>query len=274
MPIPVLPIIDLSSPTFSDDIDAFFGPQISNWGTEVEACVAALTLDDFIGTSASSVAIGLGAKTFTASTSKQFAAGMYVVVADAAAPSTNSMTGQVTSYDSVTGALAIESLFVHGSGTKTSWIITLSGDPATTGVATVSGDISVTNVTSSGAITSSSPTDGIGYDTGAGGTVQLTSSPRARLDKTCGTVTMISGTLPTFTNEFNQIYMYLDNAEIVSLRDIVEVTMVGTNAGYFTLVPYILSVGTIGFVLTNKTNATRSYTGLKINFSIIRNVAA
>lgn len=85
-----------------------------------------MALDALSATSASSVAIGAGTKNFTITTGKQFLGGMYVILADAAAPSTNAMVGQVTSYNPTTGALVVEVLYVRGSGTIASWLISLS----------------------------------------------------------------------------------------------------------------------------------------------------
>jgi hypothetical protein len=92
--------------------------------TEANAQAAALTLNSTNDTSASSVAIGTGAKTFTVSASKSFQPGMYLVIADTAAPSTNSMYGQVTSYSGTT--LIMNIISVLGSGTKTAWTISQS----------------------------------------------------------------------------------------------------------------------------------------------------
>ncbi|MFZ2172335.1 MAG: hypothetical protein WAW61_22205, partial [Methylococcaceae bacterium] len=248
----------------------FFGPTISTWGNEVEAVASTLTLDSFIGTSSTSNAIGLGAKTFTASINKQFVPGMYVVISDSAAPSTNSMTAQVTAYDIATGVLSVTVLFIRGTGTKTSWIITLSGDPYTSGSTTVSGDISVTNATAAGKLISTSPTAGIGYDTGAGGAVQLIGAPYTSLNKICGTVTMVPGNLDARA----QAYMYLGNNVVSSNKDIILCTMVGANAGYFSIIANAYSTGAIEFVITNKSLSNKSHTGLLINFAIIRNVNA
>jgi hypothetical protein len=72
-------------------------------------------------TSATSNVIGTGAKTFTVTSGKNFVGGMYLVIADNAAPSTNSMYGQVTSYSGT--SLVMNITAVLGSGTKTSWLV-------------------------------------------------------------------------------------------------------------------------------------------------------
>jgi hypothetical protein len=79
-----------------------------------------------VDTSASSNTIASsGSKTFTVSAGKLWTAGQYVVIADTAAPTTNSMFGQISSYSGTTLVLTI--LSSTGSGTKTAWTLTLSG---------------------------------------------------------------------------------------------------------------------------------------------------
>ncbi len=94
--------------------------------TQANAQAAAMNLNSTTDTSASSVLIGTGAKNFTVSAGKSFQPGMYLVLADSAAPSSNSVFGQVTSYDVVTGALVMSVQSVRGSGTKTSWVASQS----------------------------------------------------------------------------------------------------------------------------------------------------
>lgn len=91
---------------------------------EINTHIAALNLNATNDTSASSVAIGTGSKTFTVSASKSFVGGMYLVIADTAAPSTNSMLAQVESYSGTT--LVVTSISFSGSGTKTAWKISQS----------------------------------------------------------------------------------------------------------------------------------------------------
>ncbi len=88
-----------------------------------------------VATSATSdVAIGTGTKTLTVASpsTKGFSANMYVVAVDGA-NSANAMAGLVTSYNATTGALAlsIPADGVSGSGTPSSWTISISGKPAT-----------------------------------------------------------------------------------------------------------------------------------------------
>jgi len=109
--------------TFSTLADAFIAA-LPVFVTEANAQAAALDLNDTIDTSASSVAIGLGAKTFTVTAAKSFQPGMWLIIADDAAPSTNQMFGSITSYSGTTLVMNITS--VLGSGTKTAWTISQS----------------------------------------------------------------------------------------------------------------------------------------------------
>lgn len=85
----------------------------------------------FIATSESSVAIGLGTKTFTIQEGKLFTVGSSVIVTDDAAPTTNYLFGVVTGYSGETLDLDVSA--IGGSGTKAAWTITISGAQGATG---------------------------------------------------------------------------------------------------------------------------------------------
>jgi hypothetical protein len=76
-------------------------------------------------TSTTSVLIGTGSKSLTIQTGKDIVVGMFVLIARTSAP-TNYMAGQVTSYNSETGALVVFVDSVGGSGTYTDWTVSLS----------------------------------------------------------------------------------------------------------------------------------------------------
>lgn len=99
---------------------------LPTWTDEANATAAAMNLTATNDTSSTSNAIGTGAKTFTVTAGKSFQPGMYLVFADAAAPSTNSMFCQVTSYSGT--SLVVSCLSVRGSGTKSSWVISQSAN--------------------------------------------------------------------------------------------------------------------------------------------------
>ncbi|MFL9899062.1 hypothetical protein PQR71_13010 [Paraburkholderia fungorum] len=79
-------------------------------------------------TSTTSLTIGAGAQSLTVQTGKLFVVGMFVTIANTAAP-TNVMYGTVTSYNSSTGALGVSASSVSGSGTFSAWTISVSGGP-------------------------------------------------------------------------------------------------------------------------------------------------
>lgn len=77
---------------------------------------------DFRGTSTSSVLLGTGTKSFTMDTGRFFVPGDIIVATATGITPTTTMTGTVTSYDSVTGALVMDSTVTAGtSGTYASW---------------------------------------------------------------------------------------------------------------------------------------------------------
>jgi hypothetical protein len=84
-------------------------------------------------TSSSSIVSGLGSKSFTLSqTGKAYSLGQTVNVADSTVAVV--MVGVITAYDSTTGAMTINVNNILGSGTFTSWIISVGA--ASGGVAT------------------------------------------------------------------------------------------------------------------------------------------
>ena len=89
--------------------------------SQAQTYAAALT-----GTSATSTTIGTGSKSVTASTGKQWAVGQYVYLARTSVPTTY-MAGQVTAYDSGTGALTVDVVATSGSGTYSDWTISIGG---------------------------------------------------------------------------------------------------------------------------------------------------
>lgn len=99
-----------------------YATQAQGYSTSAAGYSAAIN-----GTSNTSVAIGVGSKTFTTQTYKQFSVGQYIVVARTSAPSTR-MYGQVTSYNATTGELVMDVQLIYGSGTFSDWSIGVAGD--------------------------------------------------------------------------------------------------------------------------------------------------
>lgn len=79
------------------------------------------------GTSTTSLAIGTGTKTLTIQTGKNFVVGQSVTIASTAAPATDWMHGQITAYNSGTGALTVWVTLTGGSGTLAAWTVGLTG---------------------------------------------------------------------------------------------------------------------------------------------------
>lgn len=96
------------------------------------ASAAASYLTPVVSTSVTSLSIGTGSKSLTVDTGKQWVPGMPIKIVVTASPSTNFMTGTVTSYNSGTGALVVDVSAVGGSGTYSAWTLSLqSGTSAT-----------------------------------------------------------------------------------------------------------------------------------------------
>ncbi len=109
------------------DVDADATSAASDAAAAASSAASALAAPGTNATSSTSVAIGLGSKSFTIQTGKDFVVGMVMIVADDAAPTTNTMVGGVTSYNPGTGSLVIDVSNTSGSGTKSAWTISISG---------------------------------------------------------------------------------------------------------------------------------------------------
>lgn len=157
--------------TFNTRADAFLNA-LPTFQSELNAYRAALpstiTGTDYSATSATSVAIATGSKSFTIETGKSFQIGQSVRVASTASPA-NYMDGQVTAHNNSTGALTVNVTAVGGSGTLAAWTVSLL--PAGSGFVTLSGTETLTNKTLTTPVlsgTASGTTAGrVGYLSGA-----------------------------------------------------------------------------------------------------------
>ena len=93
-----------------------------SWANQATAYAAAIN-----GTSTSLITLGVGSKSLTTQTYKQFSAGQYVVIAHTSTPSIR-MYGQVVSYTAATGELVVDVQLIYGTGTYTYWTICVAGD--------------------------------------------------------------------------------------------------------------------------------------------------
>jgi hypothetical protein len=113
--------------TFSTRADAFLSA-LPVFATEVNATANAMNLNATNGSSTNNaIAIAITASVLfnAASTGKSWLGGMYLVVADGAAPATNSMYCQVISYSGAN--LTVKVISITGSGTPASWLISQTG---------------------------------------------------------------------------------------------------------------------------------------------------
>ena len=94
------------------------------------SAASALNAPGTLATSTTNLSIGTGSKTLTIQTGKSLAMGVPLLIADSAAPHTNWMWGQITSYNSETGQLIASVSKSAGSGTLASWSVSLSPDPS------------------------------------------------------------------------------------------------------------------------------------------------
>lgn len=171
-----------SSDQFNVKADALLGAfplLVSQFNTSMSQIPATVLGVDFTGTSSTSVAIATGSKSFTASSGKNWYIGQAVRVSNTATP-TNFMDGQVTAYNSGTGALTVSVSAVGGTGTFAAW--TIGPAIGASNYATLSGVEALTNKTFTTPVlsgTSAGTTAGrIGYSggvyTGGNGSAELT----------------------------------------------------------------------------------------------------
>lgn len=88
-----------------------------------------VTLAALSSTSPTSNTIGVGSKTFATQAGKSYIAGQTLAISSAANP-TNSMGGQVTAYNAVTGSLTANVTSPSGAGTFADWLISVVSSPA------------------------------------------------------------------------------------------------------------------------------------------------
>lgn len=151
-PPPAPSRLDLS-PDFVAKADAFvawYETHVAELNLYTAELPSVISGTDFAGTSTTSLAIGTGSKTFAASAGRNWQIGQPVRAAYTTTPA-NYMDGQVTAYNSVTGALTVNVTAVGGAGTYANWTISLipgaGGSYVTaTGAQTVDGK-TLTNTT-------------------------------------------------------------------------------------------------------------------------------
>jgi hypothetical protein len=124
-----VPRVTQTQPDFDQNTQALLDWLVDEFVPNANETARAMNLNSTTGTSSTSNTIGTGAKTFTANTGRSWQPGMFIVIADIAAPSTNSMIAQVTSYNSANGELVVDVKAAIGSGTKSAWTISQTMNP-------------------------------------------------------------------------------------------------------------------------------------------------
>ena len=114
--------------TFESDADAFFSQLSTTFVNEANALEQSLQASAVTATSTSSLTVATGAQSITTQTGKSWVAGSWLYVINSAAPATY-MVGQVTSYNSGTGALVLNVTTTAGTGTISTWAIAPATPP-------------------------------------------------------------------------------------------------------------------------------------------------
>lgn len=115
---------------FSGKADALLGA-LDDFVDDCNSLEQSLQLVATTATSTTSLAIGTGSKSITTQAGKAWATGSWLYIVSAASVA-NYMQGQVTSYNSTTGALVVNVSVIGGSGTLASWVIGLAVPTAST----------------------------------------------------------------------------------------------------------------------------------------------
>lgn len=132
------------------------------------------------------------------------------------------------------------------------------------------GTVDATSVTSSGEVTSSSPTAGVGYATGAGGYVhQLTNkSTSVTLNKKCGHIQTHSASL-----DANAVVAFEFLNSCIDVDSVIIFNAQTGTAGAYHITTYNIAGGQCVIAIRNMTDGALSE-NLHINFAIINSVSA
>lgn len=89
------------------------------------------------GTSTTSLSVSAASKSLTTQTGKNFVVGQPVMIARTSDPGVTWMSGNITAYDSGTGAMTVNCVITSGSGTFTDWTISLTAPAVQAGLTVV-----------------------------------------------------------------------------------------------------------------------------------------
>lgn len=129
---------------------------ISTTAATSSAASAIQAASTFTSTSTTSNTIGTGSLTFTTQTNKGYAATQFI---ESAHDASNYVAGTVTSYNNSTGVLVMNATNTLGSGTYTSWNLSIIGAPGLNG--TGSGTVTLVTFTGDGTVLSSTPSSAV-----------------------------------------------------------------------------------------------------------------
>ena len=107
-------------------------------GTNGTSGAAGSDGDKYKTTSSTNETIALGSQTFVVETGLSWTTGQTAIVTDASNDA-NYMAGEVTAYNSANGNFTVNVTVVGGSGTKSSWVVNLSGEVGAAGSSGTSG---------------------------------------------------------------------------------------------------------------------------------------
>lgn len=165
------------------------------------SAAATATAAAYFGTSTTSVTIGTGAKSFTTQTGKNFQVGGFLLISSQA-DGANYMHGQVTSYDSGTGALDMNITNTGGAGTLNDWNIYVSGTRGATGAAggpLVDGDYGDVTVSGSGTVITVDGSSATDFLTNS---VRTSGSSGVAIKNSAGTAVATFGSAGTLNTTF------------------------------------------------------------------------
>lgn len=156
--------------------------QAGNASTSASAAAtsaaSALTAPGTSATSTTSLTIGTGSKSLTIQTGKAYSVGQFVIIARTSGP-TNYMSGQITSYNSGTGALDVSVTTTGGGGTYTDWTVSIGVTSLLAGQNTWTGGQNFARATVASAATTADIWSAAGNEIDFTGTATMTNFPAA-----------------------------------------------------------------------------------------------
>jgi hypothetical protein len=158
-------------------------------------------------------------------------------------------------------------------GSVSKFRVTKSGTANIAGALTVSSVTTLTGaVTASSSVTSINATAGVGYGTGAGGTVtQATSKATGvTLNKVCGTITMDAATLAHQT----PVAFTLTNSAIAATDVVAVCVKSGGTAGAYLVSAGAVAAGSCSITLFNCQTSGSLSEAVVLSFAVIKAVAA